>query len=129
MQAWLTIDGRVIRGPVPVRAGGPGKETPIGRFTVLWKEQLHFSSECNNTPMPYSVFFTSGGVAFHSGNMERPSAGCLKLSLDDAEAWYSTLEVGDEVWIHGSESRAERACRIGLAPEECGPVGNSELAR
>ena len=114
MRAWLFAEGQVVRGPVPISAGGPGSETPVGRFTVLWKEKLHISVECRSTPMPNSVFFTTGGVAFHAGNMERPSAGCIKLTEEDAVAWYSGLEIGDEIWIRGSDSPAERACRIGL---------------
>jgi hypothetical protein len=114
LQAWLISDGEVIRGSVPISAGGPGAETPVGTFTVLWKERLHISVECNNTPMPHSVFFTSGGVAFHFGSLERPSAGCVKLAREDAEIWFESLEVGDEILVHGSEVPAERACRINL---------------
>lgn len=114
MQAWLIADGRVVRGPVKISAGGPGKETPIGTFAVLWKEPLHISVECNNTAMPHAVFFTTGGVAFHTGSLERPSAGCVKLADEDARAWYAHLQVGDEVRVHGSELASERACRIGL---------------
>ena len=97
--AWLIDDGEVVRGPVPVTHGGPGKDTPAGTFTVQWKDQNHRSAEFDDAPMPYAVFFAPGGVAFHEGSLERLSAGCVHLSHDDAAAWYDALEVGDEVQI------------------------------
>src|SRR6476661_215787 len=61
-------DGKVTRGPVAISHGGQGKETPTGTFRVLWKDQNHKSAEFNDAPMPYSVFFADGGIAFHQGN-------------------------------------------------------------
>jgi lipoprotein-anchoring transpeptidase ErfK/SrfK len=49
--------------------------------------------------MPYSVFFADGGIAFHQGNPNNPSAGCVHLSAADAQAWFAALEVGDEVQV------------------------------
>jgi L,D-transpeptidase catalytic domain len=99
-QAWLIHDGKVTRGPVAISHGGQGKETPTGTFTVLWKDQDHKSAEFNDAPMPYSVFFADGGIAFHQGNPKNPSAGCVHLAVDDAQAWFNDLEVGDEVQVH-----------------------------
>ena len=50
--------------------------------------------------MPYSVFFAEGGIAFHEGNNETPSAGCVKLSMENAKAWFAYLQVGDQVQVH-----------------------------
>jgi lipoprotein-anchoring transpeptidase ErfK/SrfK len=33
-------------------------------------------------------------------NPKNPSAGCVHLAKDDAEAWFNDLEVGDEVQVH-----------------------------
>ncbi|WP_433502175.1 L,D-transpeptidase [Pseudonocardia halophobica] len=99
-QAWLIHDGEVTRGPVGISHGGQGKETPTGDFEVQWKDKDHRSAEFNDAPMPYSVFFADGGIAFHEGNPQNPSAGCVHLGHDDAVAWYADLEVGDEVEIH-----------------------------
>jgi lipoprotein-anchoring transpeptidase ErfK/SrfK len=79
--------------------GGQGKETPTGTFRVLWKDQDHKSAEFDDAPMPYSVFFADGGIAFHQGNPNNPSAGCVHLSAADAQAWFAALEVGDEVQV------------------------------
>ncbi|MDT7705983.1 MAG: hypothetical protein QOG20_1590 [Pseudonocardiales bacterium] len=98
--AWLIHDGSVTRGPVGISHGGHGEETPTGLFHVQWKDQNHRSAEFNNAPMPFSVFFADGGIAFHEGNPKNPSAGCVHLSHDDAVAWFNDLQVGDEVQIH-----------------------------
>ncbi len=99
-RAWLIHDGRVARGPVAISHGGRGQETPTGTFQVEWKDATHRSSEFNNAPMPWSVFFAPGGIAFHEGNPRNPSAGCVHLTAADAKAWYDDLEVGDEVQVH-----------------------------
>jgi len=99
-RAWLIHDGRITRGPVGISHGGEGKETPVGTFQVQWKDQNHKSAEFNNAPMPFSVFFAQGGIAFHEGNPKSLSAGCVHLGHDDAIAWFDDLQVGDEVQIH-----------------------------
>jgi L,D-transpeptidase catalytic domain len=99
-EAWLLKAGHVVRGPVQINKGAPGKNTPSGTFNVLWKDLHHRSKEYNNAPMEYSVFFTTGGVAFHEGDVHKKSAGCVHLSATNAAAWYSNLSVGDQVQVH-----------------------------
>jgi lipoprotein-anchoring transpeptidase ErfK/SrfK len=65
---------------------------------VQWKAEQYTSREYL-TQMPYSVFFADGGIAFHEGRQDTPSAGCVKLLHDDAVAWFGHLAVGDEVQI------------------------------
>jgi lipoprotein-anchoring transpeptidase ErfK/SrfK len=98
-KAWLIDGGRVVRGPVVVRHGDSETPTPRGTFRVQWKAEQYTSREYL-TQMPYSVFFADGGIAFHEGTRENPSAGCVKLAHDDAVAWFHFLRVGDEVQIH-----------------------------
>ena len=98
-RAWLLQNGAVALGPVGVSSGGPGKETPEGTFKVEWKDKNHKSAEQNGTPMPYSVFFAAGGVAFHGGSLSRASAGCVHLDDKDAIAFYNDLKIGDEVQV------------------------------
>jgi lipoprotein-anchoring transpeptidase ErfK/SrfK len=104
----LVKDGKVVRGPVSISSGGNGEETPTGTFHVLSKDKDHKSQEFKiksgpkkgqPAPMPWSVFFAPGGVAFHSGDPDRDSAGCIHLEPGDAQAWFSSLQVGDEVQV------------------------------
>jgi hypothetical protein len=98
-QAWLIDAGKVVRGPLPISSGGPGHETPRGDFRVEWKNKNHRSAEFNDAPMPFAVFFADGGIAFHEGNLNTPSAGCVRLSYDDASAFYDFLAVNDRVQV------------------------------
>ncbi len=66
---------------------------------MQWKAEQYTSREYL-TQMPYSVFFAEGGIAFHEGAQDNPSAGCVKLEREDAKAFFYFLQVGDEVQIH-----------------------------
>ncbi len=98
-RAWLIDAGRVARGPVPVSTGGPGEETPTGDFRVEWKHADHRSSEFDGAPMPFSVFFAPGGIAFHEGTLFTWSAGCVRLDRAQAQAFFDFLQVGDPVQV------------------------------
>ncbi|MBP2368387.1 L,D-transpeptidase [Pseudonocardia parietis] len=97
-QTWLFADGRILAGPVPMSPGAPSDPTPRGVFGVQWKAEQWTSRE-SYTQMPYSVFFAEGGVAFHQGSMDTPSAGCVKLDEANAQRWFDTLQVGDQVQV------------------------------
>lgn len=115
-RAWLIADGKVVRGPVGIASGGQGQETPVGHsFRVYRKEQDHKSQESrlangDPAPMPWSVFFADGGIAFHSGSPDRASAGCIHLAPEDAKAWFDFLQVGDQVQVvrAGEENAARK---------------------
>lgn len=98
-QAWLIEDGAVVRGPVPISPGAPGHETPTGDFRVEWKNTYHRSTEHDGAPMPFSVFFAEGGIAFHEGSLDQPSSGCVRLGHEDAVQFYDFLEVDDPVQV------------------------------
>jgi lipoprotein-anchoring transpeptidase ErfK/SrfK len=97
-RSWLLSDGEVAYGPVPITHGRPGWETPPGTFSVGWKDIDHLSSEFDNAPMPYSVFF-NGGIAFHEGSLSDLSHGCIHLSSAAARTYYEGLQVGDTVQV------------------------------
>ena len=97
-QSWLLSDGEVTYGPVPITHGRAGWETPPGTFNVGWKDIDHLSSEFDNAPMPYSVFF-NGGIAFHEGSLVDESHGCIHLSNAAASTYYDALQVGDVVQV------------------------------
>ncbi|WP_436493770.1 L,D-transpeptidase [Actinokineospora sp. HUAS TT18] len=97
-QSWLLKDGKVVYGPVPITHGRPGYRTPVGTFKVGWKDIDHKSSQFNNAPMPYSVFF-NGGIAFHAGSLKVQSHGCIHLSNAAAQKYYNFLPVGAIVQV------------------------------
>lgn len=95
--AWLQEDGRISHGPVPVTTGEPGHETPRGEFRVLRKIRDEISYVYDNEPMPYTVYFTNTGVAFHQGPLDQDSHGCLHLSHVEAVHFFDVLHEGDIV--------------------------------
>ncbi len=98
-QAWLlNKDGTVAYGPVPVSHGKPGHETPVGTFSVSWKDKENTSS-IYNLPMNYSVFFAAGGIAFHEGPVTEPSHGCVHLAPEAAPVFFESLVRGDVVQV------------------------------
>jgi hypothetical protein len=103
-KAWLISGGKVTKGPIRISSGGQGKETPKGTFHVYSKDKDHTSNEFplpngQPAPMPNSVFFAPGGIAFHGGDPKRASAGCVHVPAADAATFFDTLKVGDEVQV------------------------------
>ncbi|MBM7773296.1 lipoprotein-anchoring transpeptidase ErfK/SrfK [Actinokineospora baliensis] len=96
--AWLMNAGTVTYGAVPITSGKPGYRTPVGSFTVTYKDIDHWSKAFNG-PMPYSVFFTTSGVAFHEGSLSQLSHGCIHLSPEAARVFYTSLAPGDLVEV------------------------------
>lgn len=97
---WLQVNGAVIYGPVQQIAGRPGYRTTPGMHAVSWKNIDHVSS-IFGTPMPYATFFTSTGMAFHQGELNIPSHGCVHLTPDAAAVYWDNLHPGDKVYIFG----------------------------
>jgi lipoprotein-anchoring transpeptidase ErfK/SrfK len=69
-------------------------KTPTGKFKI-GKLDRHYVSHKYHAAMPFSVFFTSGD-AFHEGNVDSPSHGCVHLSRPDAEWLFNLMEVNKE---------------------------------
>ena len=98
--AWLQDDvGRVTFGPVRTGVAMPGHRTPRGLFRVAWKAP-HWTSTEYGIPMPWSVFFAAGGIAFHAGPLNEPSHGCVHLTPAAAHHFFEALAVGDRVDVH-----------------------------
>jgi hypothetical protein len=98
---WLQADGQVTFGPVRAEPGPPGSAhaTPRGTFEVSWKAGPNFVSNIYHEPMPWAVFFASGGIAFHGGSLTTPSHGCVHLTTANAHYYNEHLPVGAEVVV------------------------------
>ena len=98
---WLQSDGRITYGPVPMEPGPPGTQraTPRGTFHVQWRAGPNYISTEYNEPMPYAVFFASGGIAFHGGSLTMPSHGCVHLDIGSARYYHDHLPAGAEVVV------------------------------
>ena len=73
-----------------VSTGKPGKDTPVGSFTILQKKVLHRSTLYDDAPMPYMQRITWDGVALHAGRVPGypASHGCIRLPKAFAQKLY-----------------------------------------
>ncbi len=99
-RTWLQNNGELYYGPVYHAPGKPGEDTPRGTFWVNRKVKDEISYEFNNAPMPYAVYFTYNGHAFHQGNTSYDSAGCVRLDPQHAQKYFNDLHIGDKVFIY-----------------------------
>ena len=97
-KSWLQENGHITFGPVPISSGKPGYETTKGSLSVTRKVRDEWSVPYNG-PMPFAVYFTNTGEAFHEGSVDVPSHGCIHLDHDAAVKYFDTLQVGDNVFI------------------------------
>ncbi|MBG1231938.1 L,D-transpeptidase [Aestuariivirga litoralis] len=83
-----------------VSTGGPGHETPSGKFHIFRFDKNHFSKEWDDAPMPNAMFFTALGHAIHgSSHISRlgtpASHGCVRLAPENAAIlWDLVTEAG-----------------------------------
>ena len=95
-----------FRNGVPIAAstissGKTGHETPTGVFSILQKNEKHFSKTYNNAPMPNMQRLTWRGVALHAGNLPGypASHGCVRLPLAFSKLLFGQTAVGMTVII------------------------------
>jgi len=105
-------DGRVQVWPVAT--GREGLETPPGRYVIIWKDKDHKSSEYDDAPMPFAMFFTKGyaiHATFEPGLGRPASHGCVRLALDKARLLFDMLQEGDEIQIIQPPKDAPKSAR------------------
>lgn len=81
----------------PVSTGAPGYSTPSGTYTASSMNEIWYSKQWDNAPMPHAVFFTKEGHAIHGTNEVRrlgkpASHGCVRLSPQNAATLYALVE-------------------------------------
>ena len=50
--------------------------------------------------MPNAVYFTYNGHAFHAGDPNILSHGCVRLNYQDSVKFFNDLQIGDKVYIY-----------------------------
>lgn len=94
-------DEGVSIAETPVSTGIKGRETPLGVFSVLQKEQWHRSNLYDDAPMPYMQRLTWDGIALHGGVVPRypASHGCVRMPEKFAIRLWRTTQRGARVII------------------------------
>ena len=90
----IAEDNNVVRTIGDFSTGRQGHLTPTftgGRIDPARRERMHHSTKYkdahgNPAAMPFSLFFGDGsGCAFHAGDPNLESHGCIHLDVKDAE--------------------------------------------
>ena len=92
-QMQVYVDGR-LRYSWPVSSGRRGDEPPTGNYRPQRMERAGSSSQYDDAPMRYSIFFR-GGYAIHGGygRLGRPAShGCIRLSTSNAATLFRLVE-------------------------------------
>src|SRR5262245_55233423 len=91
----VSIDG-VQKHVWPVSTGHARYSTPSGTYTATSMNEIWYSKEWDNAPMPHSIFFRKDGYAIH-GTYEakflgRPAShGCVRISRENAATLYALV--------------------------------------
>jgi lipoprotein-anchoring transpeptidase ErfK/SrfK len=80
----------------PVSSGKSGYSTPSGTFTAMSMNEVWYSKEWDNAPMPHAIFFMKDGHAIHGSyevkTLGKPvSHGCVRISPQNATTLYSLV--------------------------------------
>jgi lipoprotein-anchoring transpeptidase ErfK/SrfK len=80
----------------PVSTGRAGYSTPSGTFTPTSMNEIWYSKQWDNSPMPHSIFFMKDGHAIHGShevkNLGKPAShGCVRISPQNAATLYALI--------------------------------------
>jgi lipoprotein-anchoring transpeptidase ErfK/SrfK len=80
----------------PVSTGLRGYSTPSGTYTTRSMNEIWYSKQWDNAPMPHAVFFTKEGHAIHGTyevkRLGKPAShGCVRLSRENAATLYALV--------------------------------------
>jgi hypothetical protein len=94
-QMTVFLDG-VASYDWPVSTGNAGYSTPSGTFTPTSMNEIWYSKEWDNAPMPHAVFFMKDGYAIHGSHevkhLGKPAShGCVRISLQNAATLYALV--------------------------------------
>ena len=81
----------------PVSTGRAGYSTPSGTYTATSMNEIWYSKEWDNSPMPHSIFFIKDGHAIHGSyevkNLGKPvSHGCVRIAPENATVLYALVK-------------------------------------
>src|SRR5262245_51890256 len=92
----VSLDG-VEKYVWPVSTGQARYSTPSGTYTATSMNEIWYSKEWDNAPMPHSIFFRKDGYAIHgtyeAKNLGRPAShGCVRISRENAATLFALVK-------------------------------------
>jgi lipoprotein-anchoring transpeptidase ErfK/SrfK len=96
-QMTVFVDG-IEKYSWPVSTGKYGYSTPSGTFTPTSMNEVWYSRQWDNAPMPHSIFFLKDGHAIHGSHevksLGQPvSHGCVRISPENAAILYDLVKM------------------------------------
>src|SRR5262245_45152002 len=90
------LDG-VERYDWPVSTGRAGYSTPSGTYTATSMNEVWYSKQWDNAPMPHSIFFKKDGHAIHGSyeveSLGKPvSHGCVRIAPENAATLFALVK-------------------------------------
>ena len=81
----------------PVSTGKRGYSTPSGMYTATSMNEIWYSKEWDNAPMPHAIFFMKDGHAIHGSydvkHLGKPAShGCVRLAPKNATVLYDLVK-------------------------------------
>ena len=95
-QVTVSVDG-VEKYRWPVSTGRRGYSTPSGTYTALSMNEIWYSKEWDNAPMPHAIFFMKDGHAIHGSyevkHLGQPAShGCVRISPQNATILFDLVK-------------------------------------
>ena len=89
----------------PISSGTSGHDTPQGVFSIIGKEEEHYSNLYDDASMPFMQRLTWSGVAMHAGALPGypASHGCIRLPYGFAERLFKMTKLNTRVVIMQGE--------------------------
>jgi len=80
-----------------VSSGVPGHATPSGAYTASSMNEMWYSKEWDDAPMPHAIFFTNEGHAIHgteeTKKLGRPAShGCVRVATENARTLFALVK-------------------------------------
>src|SRR5580704_9694458 len=98
-------DGWILRAPVS--SGQTGYETPAGIYSVIQKEEEHYSNLYDDASMPFMQRITWSGIALHAGPLPGypASHGCVRMPYEFAQRLFDMTKIGMRVIVARNDVR------------------------
>ncbi len=98
-RATVYKNGKAVRS-TDISSGRSGFDTPSGAYVISDKQE-DWESSIYKVPMPYFMRLSCRDFGLHAGYVTgRPAShGCVRLPKDEAEVFFSLMQIGDPVII------------------------------
>ena len=85
----------------PISSGQTSYETPVGVFSILQKNEEHYSNIYDDASMPFMQRLTWSGIALHAGALPGypASHGCVRMPYEFAQSLFPLTRLGLRVVV------------------------------